>query len=142
MPVVNYKKFIRACKNCINLLINVIRTGNFLNYISNFFLFRATFEQLLCFLASNFLVLASNFLGFYEHNRAMPTAPPPPPHTTTATTTATATAKIHHHHTPPPPAPPQKSATAPTAAKIKPDRPLYYNYYALFILINAFKRIE
>ena len=72
MPVVNYKKFIRACKNCINLLINVIRTGNFLNFSSNFFLFRATFEQLLCFLASNFLVLASNFLGFYEHNRAMP----------------------------------------------------------------------
>ena len=72
VPVVNYKKFIRACKNCINLLINVIRTGNFLNFSSNFFLFRATFEQLLCFLASNFLVLASNFLGFYEHNRAMP----------------------------------------------------------------------
>ena len=72
-PVVNYKKFIRACKNCINLLIDVIRTGNFLNFISNFFLFRETFEQLLCFLASNFLVLASNFLGFYEHNRAMPT---------------------------------------------------------------------
>jgi hypothetical protein len=56
VPVVNYKKFIRACKNCINLLINVIRTGNFLNFISNFFLFLATFEQLLCFLASNFLV--------------------------------------------------------------------------------------
>ena len=72
VPVVHYKKFIRACKNCINLLINVIRMGNFLNFISNFFLFRATFEQLLCFLASNFLVLASNFLGFYEHNRAMP----------------------------------------------------------------------
>jgi hypothetical protein len=30
--------------------------GNFLNFISNFFLFLATFEQLLCFLASNFLV--------------------------------------------------------------------------------------
>ena len=39
VPVVNYKKFIRACKNCINLLINVIRTGNFLNFSSNFFYF-------------------------------------------------------------------------------------------------------
>jgi hypothetical protein len=47
----------------------------------------------------------------------------PTPHTTTATTTP-------------------KSTTATTAAKIRPDRPLYYNYYALFILINAFKRIE
>ena len=55
-----------------NLLINVIGTGNILNFISNFSLFRATFKQLLCFLGSNFLVLASNFLRFYEHNRAMP----------------------------------------------------------------------
>ena len=45
-----------------NLLINVIGTGNILNFISNFSLFRATFKQLLCFLGSNFLVLASNFL--------------------------------------------------------------------------------
>ena len=55
-----------------NLLINVIGTGNILNFISNFSLFRATFKQLLCWLGSNFLVLASNFLRFYEHNRAMP----------------------------------------------------------------------
>ena len=55
-----------------NLLTNVIGTGNILNFISNFSLFRATFKQLLCFLGSNFLVLASNFLRFYEHNQAMP----------------------------------------------------------------------
>jgi hypothetical protein len=77
----NSKQFIRAYGNCIKLLINIcreinVKSTNFLNFSSNFFYFGKLSEQLLCFLESNFFVLESNLLGFYEHNRDMPNPPP------------------------------------------------------------------